>query len=115
MTKPRLCVAGLGRQLEVHLGQIDDHPVRIGKRKGREVDLAVQVDHKPGLLVVAADPQVGRDNLLLDHGRKHMFGHGALGGQAGRVAEQCANQGADDGDGSGCHESKPLNVRFLTH
>ena len=54
-------LAGLRRQLEGHLRQVNHHPVRIGEREGRHIDFLRQIHDKPCLLVVAADPDVGGD------------------------------------------------------
>ena len=54
-------LAGLGRQLEHHLRQVDDHAIGIGEGEGAQIDLAREIHDEAGLAVVAAEPGVGRD------------------------------------------------------
>ena len=67
-------LAGLGRQLEVHLRQVHHDAVGIGECKGRDVDFSTEVDHKSRLLVVPADAHVAGDDRLLHCGRKRVLG-----------------------------------------
>ena len=62
-------LAGLGRQLEGDLRQIDHHAIGIGEREGGQIDLLAEVDHKAGLLVVAAEAHVGGHRERV--GRRH--------------------------------------------
>ena len=66
LTRPRPLLARLGRQLEGDLRQVDDDPVGIGESEGAQVDLLGQIDHEPGLLVVAAEAGVGGDGKASD-------------------------------------------------
>ena len=63
LTRPRLDLAGLGRQAERHLRQIDHHAIGIGERERPQIDLLGEIHDKAGLGVVAADPGVGRDRM----------------------------------------------------
>ena len=45
-------LASFGWKLEGCLWQIDHHAVRVGERESSEINLAVQIDHETGLLVV---------------------------------------------------------------
>ncbi len=53
-------LAGLGRELEIDLGNVDDHPIGIGNGEGAHIDPVAEIDHEPGLLVVAGEAGVGR-------------------------------------------------------
>ena len=55
--------AGLGRQVEGHLRQVDHHAIGIGEREGPQIDLLREVHDEAGLGVVAADPGVGRHRI----------------------------------------------------
>ena len=56
-------LAGLGRQVERHLRQVDHHPIGIGEREGAQIDLLREIHDEAGLGVIAADPGVGRDRI----------------------------------------------------
>ena len=64
LTSPRPVSPVLRRQLEGHLRQVDHHAVGIGEREGAQIDLAREIHDEAGLVVVAADPGVGRDRKL---------------------------------------------------
>ena len=53
-------LAGLGRELEIDLGNVDHDAIGIGNGEGPHVDLAGEVDDQPGLLVVAGEPGLAR-------------------------------------------------------
>ena len=55
--------AGLRRELEGHLWDVDDDTVGIGKRECVQVDLAGQIHDEADLIVVAAEPHVARDRI----------------------------------------------------
>ena len=61
LDQPAAALAGLRRQLEGHLRQVDDHAIGVGEREGAQVDLAREVHDEAGAGVVAAEPGVGRD------------------------------------------------------
>ena len=63
LDQPAPLVPGLGRQLEGHLRDVDHDPVGIGQREGPQIDLAGQVHHEADLIVVAAEPGIGRDRV----------------------------------------------------
>ena len=73
-------LAGLGRQLEGDLRQVDHHAIGIGEREGGDVDLLGEVDDKAGLLVVAADAHVGGGGQRFCRRRRLRQRAGALGG-----------------------------------
>ncbi len=56
-------IAGMRRQLESHLGNIEDEAVGVGERKDVQVDLAIEIHDEAGLGGVAAEPDIGRDRI----------------------------------------------------
>ena len=101
-------LAGLGRQLEGDLRQIDHHPIGIGQGEGREIELLAEVDHHTGLLVVAADPDVARDRERVGRRGGSRQRAGPLGGRRQSRHEQARADDADERDGAKCHESDPF-------
>ncbi len=73
-------LAGLRGQLEGDLRQVDHHPIGIGQREGRDIDLLREIDDKPRLLVVAAKPHVGGngERRRLRDGRELVRRHARL-------------------------------------
>ena len=61
LDQPPAVLAGLGRQVEGHLRQVDHHAIGVGEREGAQIDLAREIHDEAGERVVAADPGVGRD------------------------------------------------------
>ncbi len=60
LDQPAAVLPRLRRQLEGHLGDVDDDPVGIGEREGVQVDLAGQIHDEAGIRLVAAQPDIGR-------------------------------------------------------
>ena len=58
-------LAGLRRELEIDLGDIDHHAIGIGDGEGAHIDLAGEVDDEPGLLVVTGEAGLARDRKRL--------------------------------------------------
>ncbi len=67
-------LAGLRRELEIDLGDVDHHAIGIGDGEGPHVDLAGEIDDEPGLLVVAGEAGLARDrnHVVGRHGHRHL-------------------------------------------
>ena len=50
---------GPGRQPEIHLRNVDDHPVGVGECKGAKLNRLVEIQDETGLLGVAGQSGVG--------------------------------------------------------
>ncbi len=105
-------LTGFGWHLECDLRQVNDHAIRIGEREGGKIDFPIQVDHDPGLFVVAANAHIGRDRGGLGRHRRCVHGHAAIGGDGDRVAQHRAGQCAGYSYRAGCHESGPFGAAF---
>ena len=68
-------LAGLRRELEIDLGDVDHHAIGIGDGEGAHVDLAGEVDDEPGLLVVAGEAGLARDRDRLVRRRRRWNRH----------------------------------------
>ena len=60
LDQPPAGLAGLGREPEGDLRQVDDHPVRRCQSKDGQVDLVGEIEDQAGLAIVAGQPHVGR-------------------------------------------------------
>ena len=58
LISPRPADPGPVGELEADLGDIDNHAVGIGQRKGAERDLPIEVEDESGLLGVTRQPGV---------------------------------------------------------
>ena len=69
LDQPAALLARLGRHLEGHLRDVDHHAVGIGQRESAQIDLAREVHHEADLIVVAAEPGIGRHRIGIGRGR----------------------------------------------
>src|SRR5262249_49227645 len=88
-------LAGLGRELERHLGHVDDYPIGIGQSKGTDIDLLADIDDEAHLLVVTAEPYLARHREIVG-GARLGPGRGRVPGHPGRANETCAEDGTLD-------------------
>ena len=88
--EPPLLGAEARRHLEIHLGQIDDDPVRIGEREDVDADLLRQIGDEAGAGAVAGKPRVLGDGFM-----------GARGGVPRRCHAAGESKGNEQGTGWG--------------
>ena len=107
-------LAGLGRQLEHDLRQIDHHPIGVGEGESGEIDPAVEIHDKAGLLAVGADPHVACHRMRIDPDGWHWGARDRLLGRHGRrVAKHGRRQKTGDREDALCHESNPFEAGFI--
>ena len=95
--QPAPCGADAGRKLKADLGDIDDHAIRIGKRKGTKRYRLVEVEDEAGLLAVARQADIRGDREIRRRGRFRWLAvdratHGELGTCQCCGAQQRATQ-----------------------
>ncbi len=99
LDQPPPLLAGLGREVEGDLRQVEHHAIGIGQGEGGDIDLAGRGPYETGLLVIAADTHGGGGRRCRRHGGRTGVRHGEQPADRPRSEDGSQNKRAE------CHES----------